>query len=147
MTTPQSFTTSILVPQSPEEVFAAVNDVRAWWSGEIDGRTDELGAVFEYRYQDLHRSTQKITELQPGKKVVWHVTDASLNFVSQKQEWIGTEIVFEIARQGGKTELRFTHVGLVPRFQCYGDCEGAWTFYITERLHRLITTGNAEAKD
>ena len=137
----KSFTTAILVDQSPKEVFDAVNDVRGWWSEEIDGRTDELGAVFEFHYQDLHRSTQKITEFVPGKKVVWHVTSAQLNFVEDKTEWVGTDIVFEIGKKGGKTELRFTHVGLVPRFQCYGDCSGAWGSYVNESLRELITTG------
>jgi uncharacterized protein YndB with AHSA1/START domain len=137
----KSFTTTITVDQSPEEVFAAVNNVRAWWSGEITGDTDKPGAVFEYRYKDFHKSTQKITEWVPGKKVVWHIVDADLSFVKETKEWNGTEVVFEIARTRGKTELRFTHAGLVPAFQCYGDCSGAWGFYIEQSLHSLITTG------
>jgi uncharacterized protein YndB with AHSA1/START domain len=137
----QPFTASFTVDQSPEEVFNAINDVRAWWSGEIDGRTDQLGAEFTYRYKDVHRSTQKITELVPGKRVVWHVAEASLNFVKDKDEWNGTDIVFEITATQGKTELRFTHVGLVPAFECYGGCSGAWGFYVGESLRSLITTG------
>lgn len=140
----KSFTTSFAVDQSPQEVFDAVNNVRGWWSGEIEGSTDKLGATFSYRYKGLHRSAQKITELQPGKKVVWHVTEARLNFVEDKTEWNGTEIVFEIARKGNQTELRFKHVGLVPAFQCYGNCSGAWGFYINESLRSLITTGKGE---
>lgn len=137
----QNFTTTFTVDQSPEEVFDAVNNVRGWWSGEIEGDTDKLGAEFKYRYKDIHRSTQRITELIPGKKVVWQVLDAHLNFATNKTEWIGTDVVFEISRKDGKTELRFTHVGLVPEFECYGKCSGAWGFYINESLHALITTG------
>jgi Activator of Hsp90 ATPase homolog 1-like protein len=139
-----SFTTSFTVDQSAQEVFRAINDVRAWWSGEIDGPTDELGATFTYRYKDVHKSTQKITELVPGKKVVWHVTEATLNFVKDKDEWNGTEVVFEIGAKDGRTELRFTHVGLVPAFECYGGCSGAWGFYVNESLRSLITTGKGQ---
>jgi uncharacterized protein YndB with AHSA1/START domain len=137
----QSLTTSFTVDQTPEEVFDAINNVRGWWSGEIDGRTDKLGEVFTYRYKDVHRTTQTITEFVRGKRVVWHVTDAELNFVKDKTEWNGTDIVFEIAKKDGKTEVRFTHVGLVPAFECYGGCSGAWGFYINDSLRNLITTG------
>jgi hypothetical protein len=57
----RSFTTAILVDQTLSEAFAAVNNVRGWWSGEIEGATDKLGAEFTYRYKDAHRSTQKIS--------------------------------------------------------------------------------------
>ena len=143
----KDYNTSFTVDQSPEEVFDAINNVRGWWSGEIDGPTDKRGAEFTYRYQDLHRSTQKITELVRGKRVVWHVLDAKLNFVKDKDEWNGTDIVFEIARKGDKTELRFTHVGLAPAIECYGKCAGAWGFYINESLRSLITTGRGDPNE
>jgi hypothetical protein len=140
----QDFTTAFSVDQTPQEVFDAINNVRGWWSEDIDGATDKLGAEFKFHYKDFHRSTQKITELAPGKKVVWHVSEAQLNFVKDKTEWNGTDAVFEIARKGDKTELRFTHVGLVPAFECYGDCSGAWGFYINDSLRSLITTGKGQ---
>jgi hypothetical protein len=140
----QSYTTSFTVDQSPDEVFNAINNVRGWWLGEIDGETDKPGAEFTYRYKGVHRSTQKITEFIPGKKVVWDVLDAQLNFVKDKTEWNGTEVVFEIAKKDGKTELRFTHSGLVPAFECYGGCSGAWGFYVNDSLRSLITTGKGE---
>jgi len=82
------YTTSFAVEQSPEDVFNAINNVRAWWSGDIDGSTDRLGAEF--------------------------------------------------------TELRFTHVGLVPTFECYGGCSDAWGFYINDSLRSLIATGKGQ---
>ena len=142
--TTKDYTTSFSVDETPQQVFAAINNVRGWWSGEIDGRTDKLGAEFTYRYQDAHRSTQMITELVPDKKVVWHVLDAKINFVKDKAEWNGTDIIFEITKKGNKTELRFTHVGLVPAIECYGKCAGAWGFYINDSLRSLITTGKGD---
>jgi activator of Hsp90 ATPase-like protein len=141
----KNFTTTFSVDQTPEEVFNAINNVRGWWSGEIEGSTDKLGAEFEYRYEDLHRSTQKITELVPGKKVVWHVTDSRINFVKDKTEWNGTDIVFDITKKkNDKTELRFTHVGLVPALQCYEDCSEAWGSYMNDSLRSLITKGKGQ---
>jgi len=139
----ENFTTSFSVDQSPQQAFDGINNVGGWWSGEIQGDTDQLGAEFTYRYKDVHRSRQKITELVPGKKVVWHVSDSRLSF-RKENEWTGTDIVFDISQKEGKTEVRFTHIGLVPAFQCYGDCSGAWGVLINENLRKLITTGKAQ---
>jgi hypothetical protein len=138
----QGYTTSFQVAQSPEHVFEAINNVRAWWQGDIEGVTDQLGSQFTYRFKDYHRSTHEITQLVPGKRVVWRTIDASINFVKDKSEWNGSEIVFEIARKGDQTELRFTHVGLVPNIECYGGCSGAWDAYINEGLRDLIAKGD-----
>ena len=142
--TSQNFTSAFVVDQSPEEAFAAINNVRDWWSGQIEGATDELDAEFTYRYQDVHYSKQRITEFVPSKKVVWHVLDAYLNFTEDPNEWTGTEVTFEVSQQGEQTEVRFSHLGLVPAFECYDKCSGAWSFYVNNSLQRLITTGKGE---
>lgn len=141
----QNYTTTFTVDQTPEEAFAAINNVRAWWSGEIEGNTDKLGEEFTYRYEDVHYSKQKITEVIPGKKVVWLVVEANLKFVEDKSEWKGTQITFEIARQGDKTEVRFAHIGLVPEYECFESCSNAWAYYINGSLRSLITKGNGQA--
>lgn len=134
-----AYRTSFTVEQSPDQVFAAINDVRAWWTGEIEGRTDALGAEFTYRYENLHRTTQRITEWVPGKRVVWHVVDSQLTFVKDQSEWRGTDIVFEIEKKGPRTEVRFTHQGLVPAIECYDACSGAWGHYVNDALYRWIS--------
>jgi hypothetical protein len=139
-----NFTASFVVEQSPREVFDAVNNVRGWWSETIEGATDKVGASFKYRHKELHRSTQKVVELAPGRKVRWRVLAGHLSFVKDKGEWKGTEIVFDIARKNGKTELRMTHVGLVPGLECFDDCSGGWGFYFGKSLRKLITTGKGQ---
>lgn len=140
------FSTSFSVDQTPKEVFDAINNVREWWTGEpgVEGSTEKLGDEFTYRYKDLHYSKQKLTELIPGKKVVWLVTDSKLNFIKDKNEWTGTKISFEISKRGDKTEVRFTHVGLVPDIECYNDCSNAWSSYINSSLRSFISKGKMQ---
>jgi hypothetical protein len=140
----QNYTVSFTVDQSPAEVFAAINNVRGWWSEEVEGDTDRLGATFDYHYQDVHRCTMNITEFVPDQKVVWHVVDNDFNFIKDKAEWIGNDLLFEIARQGDQTEVRFTQVGLVPAYECYDVCSDAWGTYIKGSLRNLITQGQGQ---
>jgi hypothetical protein len=135
------FTTTILVDKSATEVFDAINNVRGWWQGEIEGNTNKLYEDFGYRMPKVHYSKQKIEELIPNKKVVWLVTDSQLNFTQNKTEWTGTKIIFDIAKINKKTQVRFTHAGLVPQFECYGGCSNGWEKLIQESLFSLITTG------
>jgi hypothetical protein len=137
------FTTTIMVDRSAIEVYDAINNVGAWWQGEITGDSTKVDGVFDYRMKDIHYSKQQVVELIPGEKVVWLVTDSKLSFTSTKTEWTGTKISFEIAPVGDKTQVRFTHEGLVPAFECYGGCSNGWTKLIQESLCSYITTGKS----
>lgn len=142
--TATDFTTTIVVDQTPKEVFKAINNVRGWWSEEIEGSTDKLNAVFNYHYEDIHRCQIKIIESIPDQKVVWLVVDNYFSFTKDKAEWTGTKIIFEISKKDGKTQIRFTHQGLVPAYECFEICQDAWTTYIQHSLRGLITTGKGQ---
>ena len=137
----RDFSTKILVDQSPAKVFKAVTNVRGWWSEEIEGKTANLNDEFRYHYKDVHRCTIKLTEVIPNRKVVWSVLDNYFNFTKDKREWKGTKVSFQIAKKGEKTELRFTHIGLVPDYECFDVCSDAWGNYVRGSLRKLITSG------
>lgn len=140
----KDFTTTILVDQSPKEVFNAVNNVGGWWQGEVKGSSEKLNDEFTYRMEDIHISKQKLVEVIPNKKVVWLVTESQLNFIEEKNEWANTKIMFEISEINNKTQLRFTHVGLFPEIECYSACSNAWGELIQKSLFSLITTGKGK---
>jgi hypothetical protein len=159
MITPD-FTTTILVDKTPSAAFNAINNVRGWWSEEIKGNTEKLNDVFNYHFEDIHRCQLKLIEVVAGKKVVWLVMDnyfkpgifddgkpglhSNDRFANDKSEWTGTKISFEIAEKDNKTQICFTHLGLVPAFECFDTCSNGWTHYIRQSLLSLITTGKGQ---
>lgn len=139
----QNFTTTMLVNQTPEAVFKAINNVRGWWSENIDGSTDKLNSEFIYRDKYL-KAKMSITQLSV-EKIVWDVMETHNEFFKDNNEWDGTQIIFAIKNKGDHmTELRFTHVGLVPQFECFNVCSNSWEYFITTSLKSLIETGKGK---
>src|SRR4051812_26991293 len=101
----KNFSLTLSVDQTPTEVFNAINNVRGWWSQEIEGNTEKLNDEFTYRYADVHKCTMKLVEVVPDKKVVWLVLDNYFSFTKDKSEWTGTKVIFEINKAGGHTQL------------------------------------------
>jgi hypothetical protein len=137
----QNYTATLAVDATPSEVFESINNIAAWWTDDLEGSSQKVDDEFTVYFNPHHVSTQKLIEVIPNRKVVWLVTDSKLNFVEDKHEWTGTQIVFEISRKDDKTEVHFTHHGLVPTFQCYKSCSQGWDHYIKGSLFKLLTEG------
>jgi hypothetical protein len=135
------YTTTFTVDKTPQEAYESIMDPRGWWSEGIVGVTDEVGGEFVHSYLDVHRCTVRVTELVPGRTVRWLVVDNYFDFIHDQAEWKDTEILFDISETSSGAEIRFTHVGLVPAYECYDVCSNAWAGYLDGSLRSLIATG------
>jgi len=139
--TNQYLSYSFTVDQSPQAAFDAINNVAAWWTNNLEGASQKQGDEFSVRFGDVHYSKHRLVTVIPFEKIVWLITDSQLNFVKNKTEWTGTQIIFDISTEAGKTLVHFTHVGLDPGQECYAGCSNAWKNYVTSSLYKLITEG------
>ncbi|WP_024805787.1 SRPBCC domain-containing protein [Nocardia sp. BMG51109] len=157
MSNTEHLTATMSVDRTPDEVFAAVTNVRAWWNENIIGETATVGDEFVFT-DDFHYAGEtakskkgirfcrfRITEAVPGRRVVWHVLDSYLTFVADHDEWTDTNVIFDLTATPQGTTLHFTHKGLsAAESECFEACSRGWTFYITRSLPQLITTGTGQ---
>jgi len=137
-----SFVFGFQSSQSLGDVYKTLLDVRSWWTGlfgeAIEGESRDLNDEFTFRAGNgAHYTKQKLIDAEPNKRIVWLVTDSNLSFAKKTDEWTGTKIRFDISGQPGRTDVTFSHEGLVPAFDCYNACSGGWTQYLEKLAKRL----------
>jgi hypothetical protein len=136
----QNYHSSITVNTDAKKVFENISRVSSWWAAGFEGQAKNPGELFTVRFGETFVSF-RIVETIPGKKIVWQVIDCNLHWLSDKKEWNHTKINWDISQRGDKTQIDFTHIGLVPGIECYNDCKKGWDFFIQESLFKLITEG------
>lgn len=150
-------TATMTVDNSTEEVFAAITNVRGWWSENLIGDSVDLHDEFVFsddiayagetrkEKQGIRFARLRLIDVVPGHRMVWHVVDSDLTFIDDRDEWTDTKVIFDITAGPEGTTLRFTHEGLTDaEAECFEECSRGWTFYITQSLPQLITTGTGQ---
>jgi hypothetical protein len=122
-------------------VWLMANREKPLWGDQV---MPDNTAIGETAAQYLLRRGPRQLAYLGTRSGAWYLPIRSLAFVKDKSEWNDTEIVFEISETGGKTELRFTHRGLVPEYDCYESCSNAWGTLINGNLRKLIATGERQ---
>jgi hypothetical protein len=137
------FKKTIILQATKKSVYHALtNSITKWWTEMFEGSSNEQGETFTISFGTNVFKTLKVEELIPNNKVAWYVTDSLIDIpeLKNRTEWINTKIVWEIATQDDKTELRLTHFGLTPQIECYNICEAGWHNF-TDSLSEFINTG------
>jgi hypothetical protein len=141
----KSYRNSIQVNGSGDEAMKKIAQINFWWKNDFSGSAERPGDRFTVPFGELNGESSFVdfivTNIIPGQKAVWTVTDCYLPWFNDKKEWNGTELVFELSEENGRTKIDFTHVGLIPDIECYTACEQGWNGHITDGLANFINDG------
>jgi hypothetical protein len=135
------FSISISAKISASEAIKKLSNVTEWWGVTFTGSSEKQADKFVVKMSGASFFNFTVTELIPGKRVVWLVTDCNMPWYSNKKEWDNTKLIFDLHENNSVTELNFKHEGLTPNNECYKDCERGWTHWIKLSLFSYLTNG------
>jgi hypothetical protein len=138
------FTSSITAKISASEAIKKISNVPEWWGVTFTGDSKNQNDQFTIKMGGDSFFNFTVTELVPGKRVVWLVTDCNMPWYTDKKEWTDTRLIFDLHEHNGITDLEFTHEGLTPDVECWNDCKPGWTHWIQKSLFSYFTTGKGE---
>ncbi len=127
-----SYSKEFIVNVNPNFVFnAIISEVDKWWT-VYSNKTQKVGDKLTVKFGESTFKVMKITEFIPNQIIHWYVEQANIDIkgLSQKDEWVGTTIKWEIQKHRNGSKINFTHLGLIPEFECYEACEGGWNYFL-----------------
>ena len=118
-------------PQRVYDALSTLDGLSGWWAEKTTGDTGP-GGVVEFRFGP-GGIDMKVVELDPGRLVRWEV-------VGGPEEWIGTEVRFDIRQDGDWTIVLFRHEGWREPVEFMSHCSTQWATYLVS-LKQLLETG------
>ena len=120
---------------SQDEVYAAlttIDGLARWWTDDTHG-DPEVGGVMRFRFGDAGGFDMKVLEARPAEHVLWEVVDGP-------EEWVGTQIGFELSQEDGYTIVMFRHTGWEKAVPFMYHCSTKWATFLMS-LKQLVETG------
>jgi uncharacterized protein YndB with AHSA1/START domain len=122
------------IKSSLEETYKALatrEGLAGWWTRDTQGQA-EVGGVLRFRF-GAGGFDMKVLELQPGKRVLWAVVDGP-------EEWIGTQVRWDLQREGAYSIVLFRHAGWREPVEFMHHCSTKWAVFLLS-LKQLLETG------
>jgi uncharacterized protein YndB with AHSA1/START domain len=119
-------------PSYAYKALTTLEGLSGWWTTDTTGKT-EVGGVIHFQFGERGFFDMKVLELHPDNRVLWQVVDGP-------QEWIGTNVSFELRQEGDYTILLFQHRGWKAPVEFMHHCSTKWAVFLMS-LKSLIETG------
>ncbi len=128
------------IKASPTEVYAAlatVDGVAGWWTKDTTG-TSKPGGTIDVRFltpqgKEIGGMTMEVVALEPNRKVHWR-------FRKGPDEWIGTDVIFDLTQDGDFTVVLFGHRNWREPVEFMAHCSMKWATFMLS-LRELVETG------
>ena len=129
------------VTSSPQDVYATLSTIdglSGWWTEDTKGDAGTDG-VIRFRFAgapDPGGFDMSVLEAKPDELVLWEVVDGP-------EEWVGTNIRFELKEEDGYTIVLFSHAGWKAPVEFMYHCSTKWATFLMS-LKKLVETGTGE---
>lgn len=120
-------------PDATYQALTTVEGLAAWWTITTQGDSGRVGGVIQFRFGTLGGFDLKVLELDPNRRVVWQVVEGP-------EEWVGTQMTFDLRQEGGFTILLVKHQGWKEPVEFMHHCSTKWAVYLLS-LKSLVETG------
>ena len=123
---------SIAAPRA--EVYralATIEGLSGWWTRTTSGASD-VGSELDFRFGD-HVSTMRVATLATDQAVAWEC-------VRSAPDWVGTTLEFNLAADGGKTVVSFSHGGWREAKAFFAHCSTKWAVFLLS-LKQYLESG------
>ncbi len=128
------------IKASPADVYAAlatVEGVAGWWTKETTGASKPGGTVgvrfLTPQGKELGAMSMEVLALEPDRRVQWR-------FREGPEEWIGTDVTFDLAQDGDTTVVLFGHRNWREPVEFMAHCSMKWAIFMLS-LRELVETG------
>jgi len=136
------------IRSNPQSVYAALTTLTglsAWWTEDVEGISSP-GETILFRFRKpngdfLGQFGMKVQELAEATLVRWECVDGP-------EEWLGTEIKFQLAPADDQTIVLIQHNHWRERSEFMGHCSMKWaTFMLSLREYVETGTGQPSPND
>jgi uncharacterized protein YndB with AHSA1/START domain len=122
------------------EAVSTVAGVAGWWTKDTSATSGPGGSI-TVRFADpagkeIGKMDFDVTKVDPNTTVHWRFTDGPA-------EWIGTEVTFDVSRQGEYTILVFGHRNWREAVEFTAHCSMKWATFLLS-LRALAETGKGK---
>lgn len=126
-----------------EHVYKALttlDGLARWWTEEVRG-DPKIGGSIEFSFRTntgelLGAMVMELQELAENKQVRWRCTKGP-------EEWIGTDITFQLSEQDGQTIVLFGHRNWREAVEATYHCSMKWATFLLS-LREYVETGTGK---
>jgi len=116
---------------------ATIDGVANWWTHDTKG-VSKPGGQIDFLFhsptgETLGGMSMDVLALDPNKSVHWRCK-------AGPEEWIGTDITFDLSREGDYTNVLFGHKNWREVVEFTAHCSTKWAVFMMS-LKELVETG------
>jgi uncharacterized protein YndB with AHSA1/START domain len=117
----------VSIRSTPQKVYAALTEqsgLASWWTRDVEAQP-QVGSVARFRFGTSGVTDMEILALNPDQLVHWRCRANSWG-----DEWVNSELTFEIEPRGDKTMVRFSHRRWMRESDFLRHCSQKWATFL-----------------